>query len=185
MDRRVLAAGLLCPLLFAFGWFGGSSAGRGVAPGGGPAPSCSPASVSVVPRAKDPWAPLAPSAKLPEPLQVWDVLSSPDQLVGKPVSITGYVVIGFEFAQLAQTEEEVRVFDRWRAERPRAHPRMRLLGLDLARVDLSGQPRASLHGRRVSVTGAVKQAVDPSEPDPVLRWAHGVGFDANALRLLP
>jgi len=116
---------------------------------------------------------------------VWDVLTHPDPFVGRALSLSGYLVAGFEFSQFAQTEEEVRLFDRWRAERPRQHPSVRLLGLDLSRVDLSGQPTASLHGRRTRITGAVKPALDPLEPNPVFRWSYGVGFEVSSLTLLP
>jgi hypothetical protein len=133
----------------------------------------------------DPWAPLTQPAKLHEPPTVWDVLTYPDQLVGRPTTLAGYLVIGFEFAHLAQTKEEVMTFDRWRAERPREHPRLRLLGLNLSKVDRGGQPTESDHGRRVSVSGVVVPALHPSEPDPALRWAYGIGFKASALTFLP
>lgn len=142
-----------------------------------PMPSPCPAvSSAPIPR----WAPLAPRAEFAADPLIWDVLTHPDQFVGKEIELTGYAILGFEFAYLAQTPHELRNFQEWQTSRPREHPSMHLLALQLPRSD-TRQGFSHLNGRRVRVQGRLLPAVDPREPEPALRWAYGMMFAVDVI----
>jgi hypothetical protein len=112
------------------------------------------------------------------------VLAHPDELVGVPIELVGYAIVGFEHSQLAHSSDEVRVFDAWRAARPKGFPRLQLLGL--SRIGNAPPFVANEHhGRRVRVRGRVRPAINPSEPNGVLRWAYGIGFVVEQWELAP
>lgn len=151
-------------------------------PGGGrvvPSMFPRPASWSGRVLVPSPPPPVPPPPIYPTSPSVWGVLRDPAAYAGPLITLTGFVIDRFEYAELLQTRQELEV-RMWQFEHRAGPRRSRILGLWLP-VDLTA-PEVDYDGLEVRLTGRVIPRITDKNNQPV--WEEGAEFRAESVEFV-